>query len=186
MNQNFAVTRAVPRAMSHTLAALFLAAGLAAGANAAPGDPATGAPTAQQQMGGHMHRHHMGGQHGERGLRAMARLHDELKLDAQQEALWKDAASASREAHSAMRERFRKQHGEMVAALGQPGADLRALAKKSDELRAEREQQHAATRDRWLTVYDALNPEQKEKARAFLKQMFERRAAHSPQARRPA
>ena len=174
MNRKYASTR--------FLAAAALALGLAAGANAAPADAGPGAMMSGQGMQGH----HMSGKQGERGMRGLARLHDDLKLDARQEALWGEAASASREAHGAMRERFRTQHEEMAVALKQPNADLRALAKRSDDLRAEMRKQHEATRDRWLTVYDSLNSEQKEKARVFLAKMFERSGHHSQQGRKPA
>jgi Spy/CpxP family protein refolding chaperone len=174
MNRQLISTRLFP--------ALVLAFGLAAGASAAPGDASPATPAAPMQgpgAGAPMPGYGMQGMHGmhggERGMRAFGRLHDELKLDAKQEAAWSEAAKATREQHAAMRERFRSQHDEMIAALNQPGADLRALAKRSDDLRAEQQKMHEATRDRWLAVYDTLNPEQKEKARLFVKSMFERR-----------
>jgi uncharacterized membrane protein len=108
------------------------------------------------------------------GMKDMARLHDDLKLDAKQEALWQDAAKAGREAMQGARERMRKEHEETLAMLSQPGADLRALAKRMDDFRAQVQQQHLANRDRWLAVYDVLNAEQKEKARLFIKSRFER------------
>jgi len=108
------------------------------------------------------------------GMKGMARLHDDLKLDARQEALWQDAAKAGREAIGGMRERMRKEHDETLVMLSQPGADLHALAKRMDDFRAQVQQQHLANRERWLAVYDALNAEQKEKARLFVKSSFER------------
>lgn len=36
-----------------------------------------------------------------------------------------------------------------------------------DDFRAEGQKLHQANRDRWLAVYDTLNPEQKEKVRVF-------------------
>lgn len=115
-----------------------------------------------------------GGHHTMIHGRAMARLHDELKLDAKQDALWKDADKFSQEHRDSMRDRIRKQHDEVKAQLDQPGADLRAVAKRMDELKADGQKQATAVRERWLSVYDALNPEQKEKARLFFKSGFER------------
>jgi Spy/CpxP family protein refolding chaperone len=122
--------------------------------------------------GGHGGR---GGMHGhmDHGMRGMSRLHDELKLDTKQEALWQNAEKAAREGMDAARERMRKQHEETLATLNQPGADLRAVLKRMDDMRAERQKQHDANRDRWLAVYDALNAEQKEKVRVFFKSRME-------------
>lgn len=51
-----------------------------------------------------------------------------------------------------MRERFRKHHEEIKAQLDQPGADLRAVAKRMDELKADGQKQANAVRERWLNV----------------------------------
>ncbi len=157
---------------SRLAAALVLAVALTAGAYAAPAGVDGGRPGAQ--MAGQP------GHHMAHGLRALSRLHDDLKLDARQEALWADAASASKAARATMRDGFSTQRQEMLASLSQPGADLRALVKRSDEVRTEARKQHEATRDRWLVLYDTLNAEQKEKARVFLTSMFERGGRHSP------
>lgn len=145
-----------------------LVVGLAGSAFAAA--PPADAPA---RPGAGMHQGHM-----MHGLKDMARLHDDLKLDARQDALWQDAAKVSKDSMVGMRERMRKQHEEIRTLLNQPGADLHALAKRMDEFRAEAQQIHQADRDRWLTVYDALNPEQKEKARVFFKSKFERMSQH--------
>ncbi|MBI4743030.1 MAG: periplasmic heavy metal sensor [Betaproteobacteria bacterium] len=108
------------------------------------------------------------------GMKEMARLHDDLKLDAKQEAAWQEADSATRGNIGGMREQMRKQREEGLAALNQPGADLRAIAKRMDEFRDAGRKQHEANRDRWLAVYDLLNAEQKEKARLFFKSKLER------------
>ncbi|SBT10210.1 conserved exported hypothetical protein [Candidatus Accumulibacter aalborgensis] len=108
------------------------------------------------------------------GLKEMSRLHDELKLDAQQEALWQQAEQSSKASMSAMHDQRRKQHAEVLAAVSKPGADLRAVLKQMDELREAGRKQHEANRDRWLTVYDVLDATQKEKARLFFKSKFER------------
>ena len=123
--------------------------------------------------GAGMHEQRMG-----HGMKAMSRLHDELKLDARQDALWKDAEKAGRDNMIAMRERMPKQREEMLAQISQPGADLRVVLKRMDEFRAEGQKQHEASRDRWLAVYDTLNAEQKEKARLFFKSKLERIGHH--------
>lgn len=173
-----AFTAASPRLL---VAALALSLGVSAAALAMPagGD-------------GHRHGHHAampgahGGLHGMHGMRGLSALRDELKLDAQQEALWNEAVTAGRQTMAGMHERLRKEREETVALLSQPGADLRALARRTDETRAEAQQQHAAARESWLAVYDALSPEQKEKARVFFKNRLERmgQAHKAPRAER--
>lgn len=131
-----------------------LTLGLAGGAYAMPrGDGPSG-----PGMHGSMMMH---------GMKDMSRLHDDLKLDAKQEALWQDAIKAGKDNMDAMREQHRKQHDDMLAQLKQPGADLRAVLKKMDDFRAEAQKQRDTGRDRWLAVYDSLNADQKEKARVF-------------------
>ena len=152
----------------HFLAAsLALALGLSANAFAEPPRGEPGGPG-----GPGFHRH--GGHHPGFGFGGMARLHDELKLDAKQEALWQDADKFAKDSFSGGRERFQKHHEEIAAALNQPGADLRAIVKRMDEFRAEGQKQRDAVRDRWLSVYDALNADQKEKARLFFKTRADR------------
>lgn len=123
------------------------------------------------------------GMHGQRmahGMKEMSRLHDELKLDARQEALWKEAEQAGKDNMSGMRERFSKQREDNLALLKQPGADLRAVLKRMDDLKAEGQKQREASREQWLTVYDSLNAEQKEKARLFFLSKLERMGHGGP------
>ena len=139
------------------VAALALSLGLAANAFAMPpGDAAV--------PGARIHGHAMS-HHG----KAMQRLHDELKLDAQQEALWQDAVKFAKEGFEGKREQFGKHRQEIDALLSQPGADLREVAKRMDAFRADGQKQRDAVRERWLKVYDTLDAEQKEKVRLFFK-----------------
>ena len=146
--------------------ALALSLGLAANAYAMPRGghpgPGTGMP----------------GQHEMYHTRAMDRLHGELKLDEKQEALWKEADKFSRDNRTAVRDRMLKQRDEIKSMLDQPGADLRAVAKRMDDLKAEGQKQMTEVRERWLTVYDSLNAEQKDKVRLFFKSGMERTPRH--------
>jgi len=121
-----------------------------------------------ERCGGARMEHHMG-----YGMKDMARLHDDLKLDAKQETLWQDAQKATQGSRNALREQIRKQREDTLDKLNQPGADLRAILKQMDEAREAGRKEHEASRDRWLAVYDSLNPEQKEKARLFFKSKLE-------------
>lgn len=118
------------------------------------------------------------------GMKSMAALRTDLKLDAKQEAAWQEAEKGAQSNMSGMRDQMRKQHEEMKAALNQPGADLRAIAKRMDEQREVGRKQHEANRDRWLAVYDTLTPEQKETARMFFKSKLD--GGNRPGKDRPA
>lgn len=143
------------------VAALVLTLGAAATAFAVGPD--------HERCGGDRMEHRMG-----YGMKDMSRLHDDLKLDAKQETLWQDAQKAAQGNRSELREQMRKQREDALAKLNQPGADLRAIVKQMDEAREAGRKQHEASHDRWLAVYDSLNPEQKEKARLFFKSKLER------------
>ncbi len=151
------------------LSTLVLSLGLAVGAGYAAGPrgdcPVMGAPAGGHGMG-------MGGMgmhqpmfHG----RGMMRLHDELKLDAKQEALWNDAMSFARDNGGAMRDRMIKEHEEIKAMLDKPGTDLHAVSKRMDDMRTQGMAMRSALHERWFSVYDALNPQQKEQVRVYFK-----------------
>ena len=152
-------TRISPRLL---IAALTLSLGVAASGTALARGGNYG--PMQGQPGHHMVMHE----------RAMTRLHDELKLDEKQDTLWKVAEKYSSDHRGTMRERFQKERAEIKAMLDQPGADLRAVSKRMDDLRAEAAKERDSVHERWLTVYDSLTAEQKEKARLFFKTGFER------------
>lgn len=154
-------------------AALALSFGLASGAFA---EPPCGDRWHHHGSRGTSHKHWYGhgSHHGGWWLGFSQRLHDELKLDAKQEALWREARQFVKDSLDGSYERLRKHHDEIAALLNQPDADLRAVAKRMDDLRAERQKRRDAVRERWLSVYDALSPGQKEKVRLFLKDRIER------------
>ena len=154
---------ATPRALATVLV---LSLGLAAGGSfAAPrGDCPAGGPG--YGHGGPGAAHAMApGFHG----RAFSRLHDELKLDAKQEALWNDAMSFARDNGGAMRDRMIKEHEEIKAMLDKPGTDLHAVSKRMDDMRTQGMAMRSALHERWFSVYDALNPQQKEQVRVYFK-----------------
>lgn len=170
-------------ALRHFFAAAAIALGLGgAGASLA----ATSAPVADERAvsdGGGSFRHGHAFAHDSRQWgRQLARLHHELKLDAQQEALWQAAEQGMREARKGLGERLREEHRQTRAALAAPDADLRAVLARLDEQRAERDKLRLADRERWLALYDSLNPTQKEQARNFLRQQLERHDARGERA----
>ncbi|MDR2613765.1 MAG: periplasmic heavy metal sensor, partial [Candidatus Accumulibacter sp.] len=135
--KRFAHSRPLARVLA---AALALSLGLAAGASlATPRGEHHGAA----HKGGVPAAHAMISSFHERDL---ARLHDELKLDEKQEALWKEARDFVRAQREAVRARLTKDRAEIGALLDQPGADLRAVEKRVGELRAEGRELHDAAR----------------------------------------
>lgn len=130
--------------------------------------PALAMPPERCSPGGAME-HRMG-----HVLREMSRLHDELKLNPEQEALWQDASRLSQQGMDDMRTLRRQQRATTLAMLDQPNADLRAVLAQMDEAREAGRKQREAGRERWLRVYDSLDAGQKEKARLFLRSRIER------------
>ena len=151
------------------LSTLVLSLGLAVGAGYAAGPRSDcrvmDAPSCGHGMGMCGMGMHQPMFHG----RGMMRLHDELKLDAKQEALWNDAMSFARDNGGAMRDRMIKEHEEIKAMLDKPGTDLHAVSKRMDDMRTQGMAMRSALHERWFSVYDALNPQQKEQVRVYFK-----------------
>ena len=110
-------------------------------------------------------------------LNALSRLHDELKLDVSQDTLWCKAEKADWGTLGQTQTCLHLKRTEMLALLAQPGADLRAVARHFDDFQAEEQRRCVANRERWLTVYEALDGEQREKVRFFLINRLEQSAA---------
>ncbi|MDR1367160.1 MAG: periplasmic heavy metal sensor [Candidatus Accumulibacter sp.] len=147
--------------LQRVAALFFLSLGLAGGAFAHPGRDAPG--KLEQD----------GGRESRSVFRGFGRLRDDLKLDAKQETLWKEAMDARKESGKAMREYSRKHREEIKALLDQPNADARAILKRMDEFRDRFQKFHLEERERLLKVYDTLSTEQKEKVRNFFKDRYD-------------
>ncbi|MDR2507154.1 MAG: periplasmic heavy metal sensor [Candidatus Accumulibacter sp.] len=107
-------------------------------------------------------------------LKELARLREDLKLDAKQEALWTEAMDSRKAGREKIRERMRAHHEEMKKLTAQPGLDARAMFKRIDEFEAELRENRLQQRERLLKTYEALTGEQKEKVRLFFTERFER------------
>lgn len=97
-------------------------------------------------------------------------LRGELRLNVNQEVLWKQAMAQTRmvvaqafDQHGQMREAFR-------AALDTPGVDLRQLTEKADRMFADADTTRKQVRDLWLGVYDSLDAAQRDQVRVFMKE----------------
>lgn len=118
------------------------------------------------------HRHH--GYGAERMFGRLDKIRAELKLNGQQEALWKKAEAQSRESFRGMRDAGRELREKMRAEIAKPGADLKQLAGLGEELRAQAQASRKQVREAWFAVYDALDAGQKEQVRQYLKARLER------------
>lgn len=161
---------------------------------AAPGESAAPAP----QHRGPWHHHGMDhkGEHGGMmmmrdgmmipGLGPISKSQvDALKLDANQQALLKQAHDAQADLFKARRDAMGKQRALVDQELAAGKLDPRALASASDASREQFHGQSAQVRDKWLAVWDGLNDAQRTQVAGFVKEresrmkaMHERRAAH--------
>lgn len=116
----------------------------------------------------------------------LSQLRRELAPDVCQETIWNKAESCCWETIGIERRRLNAQYEAMLDLLRQPGSDLRALLGPLNALQAEKQRLSADRVDRWATVYDSLNDEQKEKARLFCKQKLEQALADGQQIGAPA
>jgi Spy/CpxP family protein refolding chaperone len=124
-----------------------------------------------------------GGAHGEGPegmgpMRGFERLHKQLKLNPQQEELWKKAQSVQRDAFRQMHAKGEETRAKLRAEIDKPGADLKRFAQLSDQLREQMSAQMQATRkqsrEAWFAVYDALDADQKEQVRVAIREGMDR------------
>jgi hypothetical protein len=140
-----------------------------------------GAGSAWAQMPGE-------GPEGMDPIRGFERLHKQLKLNPQQEELWKKAQGAQRDAFRQMRAKGEETRAKLRAEIDKPGADLKRFAQLSDQSREQmRTQTQAAqkpAREAWFAVYDALDAGQKEQVRVAIRDAMDRKG-RGPRGGRP-
>jgi protein CpxP len=107
-------------------------------------------------------------------MKEMSRLHDDLKLDARQEALWQEAEQFSKHRHARDGRADAPAAGRDAGRRSASRGPTCAPCSQMDDLRDAGRKQREAGRDRWLAVYDSLDASQKEKARLFFKSKLER------------
>ncbi|QHE90509.1 periplasmic heavy metal sensor [Pandoraea fibrosis] len=111
--------------------------------------------------GPHAAMHGMRGDHGPWGLGDIRKLHDQLKLDAQQEQAWQQAVNTSKQNRDAMRKNG-EQFRQMIAqAKDQPVLDLAGMRAAREKVFDQNRQLRSQTEDAWLNVYNGLNNDQK-------------------------
>ncbi|GAB2181861.1 hypothetical protein DLREEDagrD3_20840 [Denitratisoma sp. agr-D3] len=100
--------------------------------------------------------------------RQLETLHQQLALNADQEALWKSAKAGTDKLREEQRDEWRTRRDKLQKLLEGKNPDLRTIVAEMDKDQEARQQKHKAAREGWLKFYDALNPEQKQKASQFL------------------
>jgi protein CpxP len=123
-----------------------------------------------------------GGTEGMGPMHGFEKLHKELKLNPQQEELWKKAQGLQREAFRSMRARGEETRAKLRVEIDKPGADLKQFAQLRDELgaqmRAQMEAARKQVREAWFAVYDTLDSAQKEKVRVAIRDGMDRMGRH--------
>ncbi|MBW0446782.1 periplasmic heavy metal sensor [bacterium M00.F.Ca.ET.228.01.1.1] len=150
-------TRKISRALAVAATALAIGAGAAYAAQPAhegPGGP--GGP---------------GGWHGH-FMKELTQLHDQLKLNADQEKQWQAALDTMKQGHEAMRANHEQMKNQFKAAQQQPILDLNAMAAAHQQIEQKDAQLRQQTTDAWLKFYDGLNDQQKTTVSTALKQRF--------------
>ncbi|MEX3858768.1 protein CpxP [Paraburkholderia youngii] len=150
--------------MSRVLAVAATALAIGAGA-AYAAQPA--AQPAEQAHGG------PGGWHGH-FMKELTQLHDQLKLNADQEKLWQSALDTMKQNHEAMRANHNQAHDQFKAAQQQPILDLNAMAATHQQIEQKDAQLRQQTTDAWLKFYNGLNDQQKTTVSTAIKQRFSR------------
>jgi len=123
---------------------------------------------------------HPDGQHaaGPEGMHGFQRLHKQLNLNPQQEDLWQKAQAAQRDAFKTLRAKGAETRARLRAEIDKPGTDLKQFAQLRDQLReqvrAESEASHQQVRAAWFSLYDSLDPAQKEQVRVAIRDGMDR------------
>lgn len=115
--------------------------------------------------------------HGPDGAHFMNRLgkvHDQLKLNPQQEAAWKQAEEKSSETMKQMRDSHGKTREAMKQELAKSEPDFAAVARLADKSQESGFKARREARDLWLKLYAELSPEQKIVARDFVRERLAR------------
>jgi Spy/CpxP family protein refolding chaperone len=104
----------------------------------------------------------------------LAGAKDELKLTAEQSAKWQEAEAAGKAAREAMRQDHEKMRAVMEAERQKEVLDLTKLDQQMESLMEAGRKAREQARDKWLALYDSLNPDQKRIASIRLKAAFAR------------
>ncbi|GAB3629573.1 hypothetical protein PTE30175_01276 [Pandoraea terrae] len=119
-----------------------------------------------------MHRMHEDHMRGPWGLSDVRKLHDQLKLNPQQEQAWQQATARAKQNHDAMRKNGEQFKSMAAAAKDQKILDLAGMRAQRDKVFEESRRLRNDTEDQWLAVYNGLNDGQKEMVSTAIKARF--------------
>ncbi|CAM2142105.1 periplasmic protein CpxP/Spy [Pararobbsia alpina] len=160
----FRKTHSSPRATTSFAAKI---AGVAAVAALAVGGVAvaqTSAPLAASGAhAGGWHHHHGGFEH------ELMKLHAQLNLTSQQEALWQTAVATTKANRQQERTLHQQDKSQMQAQSQVPILDLSGMHAQREQQMQQFHQLHEQTVQAWLNVYSALNDQQKTLVSSTLK-----------------
>jgi periplasmic protein CpxP/Spy len=124
---------------------------------------------------GGWHHHHGGFEH------QLMKLHAQLNLTSQQEALWQQAVATTKANRQQERTLHQQDKAQMQAQTQVPILDLSGMHAQREQQAQQFRQLHEQTVQAWLNVYSALNDQQKTLVSSTLKadwaQMQARQAA---------
>ncbi len=176
---------------------LTLAAGALSGTAlaAAATDAPAAAPTAPHRGPGAMDHHRVPGAHRWEGMRDALWLPgvgpigkkevEQLKLNTQQQDLFKRAQDAQRDLRKSMFEAGRARHQQVDEQIKAGKLDPRALVDQETKNRQQFQGQADQVRQKWLAVWDGLNDGQRQQVTQFVKQRNERFEAARKEHRGP-
>ncbi|CAB3781714.1 periplasmic heavy metal sensor [Pararobbsia alpina] len=164
--------------ISAALAGLVTALALSSGTVYA----AMAAPDTASEAHAHAHGHFKHGRHGD-FEKQLEKLHAQLKLNSQQEALWKTAVDTMHANREQMRAQHKANKAQMKAAMQQPILDLAAMHAAREQQAQQARQLHEQTTQAWLNVYNALDDQQKTMVSTALKTRWQKMAQHRAEMR---
>ena len=121
-----------------------------------------------------------GGWHGGHGghfMKQIKALHDQLKLNTDQERQWQTALDTMKRGRTAARANREQMKQQFQTMQQQPILDLNALHSEHQRIEQQDAQLREQTATAWLNFYNGLNDQQKTIVSTALKQHFAKMAA---------
>lgn len=140
----------------------------------------------------HAAMHHGHGPHGPWGLGDVRKLHDQLKLNPQQEQAWQAAMNTAKQNHDAMRQNGQQARQMFAQAKDQKILDLAGMRAAREKVFDQNRQLRSQTEDAWLNVYNSLDDGQKTIVSSAIKARWAKMKAwhdkhqHGPMHKAPA
>jgi protein CpxP len=115
-------------------------------------------------------------------IRGFQRLHKELKLNPQQEEMWKKAEELQHDAFKTARAKGAETRAKLRVEIDKPGVDLKKFAEMRDQLgeqmRAQMDASRKQVRAAWFGLYDSLDAKQREQVRVAIRDGMDRMGRH--------